>query len=140
MYLKKDSFEFVCLYCQFLTRYYIVWSYFQNLCLHISGSFCKLFLFFCFHLYLLYSDFLFSFTFFYTTIWTKDYITYLKQLPLVCWYALCLYSSQSSFWLEFFCPKYCQFLLMFSPCYFFIYKYFVVSKQNCFKNTTLLCL
>jgi len=56
-----------------ITRYQIVWPYFQNLCLYISGSFYKPFLLFQFHLCPLYPDSLFSSTFLYTTIWTKDY-------------------------------------------------------------------
>jgi len=31
-------------------------------------------------------------------------------------------------------------LLMLPPCYLFVHKYFVVLRQNCFKNSTLLCL
>ena len=74
--------------------YYVTLSS-KIFCLHISGSFCKLFLFFWFHIYLLYLDSLSSSTFFYTAIWTKDYtwglIWLYQQLDMV-FQKFCLYS------------------------------------------------
>ena len=64
-------------------------------CLYISGSFCKPFLFFWFHLYSLYPDSLSSSTFLYTAIWTKDYtwglIRHYQQIDMV-FQKFCLYS------------------------------------------------